>query len=564
MRIFISWIGNSDLISAHRREPDSDPGPILRLLRHQRFDELHLLNDIGPGLAEKGKATSEDYKDWLVAQVGLPSEKLALHSCDSNLKNNYGRAYEFTCKELRQIRSRHHQDTRFGLLLSPGYPAAQVAMILAAQTLFDPENVELFNTWEPKSSGAADWERIELSFSLSVDVGLEWLHRTWQRQHSAASPHPAFAAIKGNSRAIQTAKQLAVRVADFDSVSVLLRGESGTGKELFARGIHEASKRKGKPFVVLNCAAIPRELLESELFGHEKGAFTGATSTQPGMAKVANGGTLFLDEIGDMDSELQAKLLRFLQEKKYTPVGSTQEQSANVRVLAATHQDLSAAVASSRFRSDLYYRLDQVSIVLPSLRERGAEDIQLLARHALENFWKINGVADSNQKTLTDEACRYLTHFPWRGNVRELQNAIVRLAIFSPGSEITKDDVLSLVRPGQQFLHRPLRELSPAEFVTTLGAVFDELLARFNTSNGLPFQPGDEHNLFDDVLHPMVRGRALRAARDNFSQAGRLFQRAKMDDTEGKPDRKRLEYYRANLESWIDEDRIAQLRGSRE
>jgi DNA-binding NtrC family response regulator len=208
---------------------------------------------------------------------------------------------------------------------------------------------------------------------------------------------------------------------------VLITGESGTGKELIARAIHRESALRDKPFVKVNCAAIPPELIESELFGHERGAFTGATARKKGLFELADGGTIFLDEVGDMIQSAQAKVLRVLQSGEFNRVGGEQTLKADVRVVAATNRDLQAAVASGQFREDLYFRLNVVPLRAPALRER-AEDVPLLAQSFLEQICRENGM---KPKTMSPEAVTLLTAYPWPGNVRELRNVIERLLILS-------------------------------------------------------------------------------------------------------------------------------------
>jgi two-component system nitrogen regulation response regulator GlnG len=219
-------------------------------------------------------------------------------------------------------------------------------------------------------------------------------------------------------------------------VSVLITGESGTGKELVARAIHAASARADRPFVAVNTAAIPRDLLESELFGHERGAFTGAVESRVGRFREAGGGTLFLDEIGDMPVDLQAKLLRVLQTSEVTPVGGRRPEAVNVRIIAATHRDLDAAVAEGRFREDLLYRLRVVPMHIPPLRER-REDIPILAEHFLARYAEQLG---SEARYLAAETLEKLTAHDWPGNVRELENAIKRALVLASGEVLALED----------------------------------------------------------------------------------------------------------------------------
>jgi DNA-binding NtrC family response regulator len=232
--------------------------------------------------------------------------------------------------------------------------------------------------------------------------------------------------------AVETARKAATSKA-----TVLLLGESGTGKEIFARAIHTWSERKNQPFVAINCVGLSKELLESELFGHEKGSFTGADQLKKGKMELANGGTVFLDEIGDVSQELQTKLLRFLQEREFDRVGGVKPIHVDVRIVAATNRDLDIAVKEGRFREDLYHRLNVVPIMLPALRER-REDIPALARHFLQRFAK---EVKKNLSEINEEALGKLSAYDWPGNVRELANVIERAVVLGQGPEIASHDL---------------------------------------------------------------------------------------------------------------------------
>jgi len=248
-------------------------------------------------------------------------------------------------------------------------------------------------------------------------------------------------AIVGDSADMREIFKTIGRVAPTD-VTVLINGESGTGKELIARAIHAHSQRVGGPLVVVNTAAIPRELMESELFGHEKGAFTGASSMKAGKFERAEGGTLFLDEIGDMELSLQAKLLRVLQEKEYERVGGNRTLKADVRIIAATHRDLAELVSQERFREDLFYRLNVVTINLPPLRAR-KEDVPALVEHFLEKAAVELGVP---KKTVMPKAMKRILAYDWPGNVRELENCIKRAVVLSSSTAILPEDVEVLMK----------------------------------------------------------------------------------------------------------------------
>jgi two-component system, NtrC family, response regulator AtoC len=250
--------------------------------------------------------------------------------------------------------------------------------------------------------------------------------------------------IGGESSNIREAIETARKAAASKS-TVLLLGESGTGKEVFARAIHNWSDRKDEPFVAINCVGLARDLLESELFGHERGAFTGAHQLKKGKMEVAHGGTVFLDEIGEISPELQIKLLRFLQEREFERVGGTQPIPVDVRVIAATNRDLANAMKDGRFRKDLYYRLNVIPILLPALRER-KEDIPLLAdfflrRFSLDTKKRFTGIAD--------EAGARLRAYEWPGNVRELENVVERSVVLGEGPEITLDDLPPRISGGE-------------------------------------------------------------------------------------------------------------------
>ncbi|MBI5213994.1 MAG: sigma-54-dependent Fis family transcriptional regulator [Nitrospirae bacterium] len=242
--------------------------------------------------------------------------------------------------------------------------------------------------------------------------------------------------IIGASKAISRIYELIEKVSNSDS-TILILGESGTGKELVAKNIHFSSIRAEKPFIPVNCGAIPTELLESELFGHEKGAFTGAVAARVGRFELADGGTIFLDEIGEMQSILQVKLLRVLQERSFERIGGTRIVNVDVRIVAATNQDLEEAVSRGRFREDLFYRLNVIPINIPPLRER-TEDIPLLCDYLIKKHADRFG---RNPIRITEEAMKVLSGYQWPGNVRELENTIERLIVLKDDDVVTPYDL---------------------------------------------------------------------------------------------------------------------------
>jgi len=283
----------------------------------------------------------------------------------------------------------------------------------------------------------------ELLISIKKAIDHYAVLRENSRLREEMNDRYSFANIIGKNRAMQHLYSMIEKVAPTGS-SVLITGESGTGKELVAKAIHIYSPRKDAPFISLNCAALPENLLESELFGHEKGAFTGAISLRKGRFELAHHGSLFLDEIGELPLALQAKLLRVLQEQNFERVGGTKSISVDVRIITATNKELKEEVDKGNFREDLYYRLNVVHLHLPPLRER-QDDIPMLVAHFLAKQKKLLG---RDKLEITPEALRLLTRLPWDGNIRELENTIERAAILCSRDIITAEDVQPEVEPG--------------------------------------------------------------------------------------------------------------------
>ena len=269
----------------------------------------------------------------------------------------------------------------------------------------------------------------------TLEKALEKRHIVRENELLRAQARGTGTGIVGVSAKVVALRELIERAASAPT-SVLITGESGTGKELVARALHDRSDRRESPFVVVNCGALPENLMESELFGHEKGAFTGATAQKEGLFRAAHGGTLFLDELGELPLSLQVKLLRVLQDRRVRPVGSESEHDVDVRVVAATNRDLEAEVDEGSFREDLFYRLNVIRIALPPLRER-PEDVRPLADHLLRKHLALQGRA----LRFSDEALRWLSHRSFPGNVRELENLVERAVALSRGPDITVEDL---------------------------------------------------------------------------------------------------------------------------
>jgi two-component system NtrC family response regulator len=313
-------------------------------------------------------------------------------------------------------------------------PETLVIMI----TAFGTVNIAV----EAMKAGAYDYitkpfNRDELRLTVAKALQFSGLTVENKRLKDELDDRADFRSLVGSSAAMEKVFGIVRKVADTEA-SVLITGESGTGKELIARSIHTHSGRRNGPFVAINCAAIPRDLLESELFGHIKGAFTGAIKDKTGRFALADGGTLFLDEVGELPLELQPKLLRALQERTVEPVGGTKEQKLDVRVVAATNLDIEKAIVDGVFREDLYYRLAVIPINLPPLRQR-RDDIPLLLRH----FCIKHG---AGKVTFDKQSLSTLTGYAWPGNVRELENTVERLLILRNGDTITLDDLPDKIR----------------------------------------------------------------------------------------------------------------------
>ncbi len=299
-----------------------------------------------------------------------------------------------------------------------------------------------------------------LGFIVNRAYRLHELEEENQRLHTR-NPQAALEGVVAASPEMMAVCRTIEKVAPADA-TVLVLGESGTGKELVARALHNLSPRNEGPFVAINCAAIPENLLESELFGYEKGAFTGAARTTPGKFETAHGGTLFLDEVGDLPMSLQAKLLRFLQERVIERVGGRKQIPVDVRVVCATHKDPQKLIHEGKFREDLYYRISEITVRIPPLRERTG-DVLLLARVFLERFSKQYG---HKVKQFSPDAIAALENHPWPGNVRELENRIKRAVIMAEGRQITAADLeLGAGGDGQSFDLREIRDRAEREAI---------------------------------------------------------------------------------------------------
>jgi transcriptional regulator with PAS, ATPase and Fis domain len=443
MRFLFSWIGYADLRAMAADLPHEQQqtilkglnppmplkgqyGPLKTLLDQQEFDEVHLLSD-------HGAARDGHYLDWLGGGAVIHRVKIASPV-------DYREIFQAVDAVLSSVVNRPRTERlEVCMHLSPGTPPMTAIWVLLGKSKYRPAT--FYQTHEGKV------QVTDIPFDLVVDFVPQILRDADARLEKLASQSPqelqGFQNIVGSSRSIRAAVGQAVRVARRD-VSVLILGESGTGKEMFARAIHDASPRREKPFIPINCAALAGDLLESELFGHKKGSFTGATEDRVGAFKAADGGTLFLDEVGECQPPIQSKLLRVLQPPDHNPshrvfarVGESKLTTSNVRIIAATNRDLLEAVAKNSFREDLFYRLAVIAIKLPPLRERRA-DISPLVESLMDQINRLFAPQEPGykDKSISASAMEFVRKHAWPGNVRQLYNTLMRAAVMTDDSTV--------------------------------------------------------------------------------------------------------------------------------
>ena len=419
--ILLTWIGRTDLRAASGN-PDAGLGPIAQAVRAGDYMEIHLINDFS---ASEAKA----FVKWLAPQTDA---KIALHHAKLSSPINFGEIYERVVEILESIGT---PLTRLTYHLSPGTPAMASVWILLAKTTFPARLIQ--------SSPQSGVEEANIPFDISAEFIPKLLQRSDERlttlSSGAVSEDVAFENIIHRSAVMKRVVEHARRVA-LRGIPVLIEGESGTGKELMARAIHRASPRGGKPFISVNCGAIPSELVESEFFGHKKGAFTGASTDRKGHFERADGGSIFLDEVGELPKAIQVKLLCTLQEGEVTPVGSSDARRIDVRVIAATNRTLLNEVVNGNFREDLFYRLAVAVIRLPPLRER-AGDISLLIDVLMTQVNDVTASIGVNHKEISAAARNLLLQYGWPGNVRELLNVLQRASVWSDDAVIRPDAI---------------------------------------------------------------------------------------------------------------------------
>lgn len=446
--VLISWVGGNDLKASAK----SELGPILSTLKTISFDKIELLYSYPP-------ENVEPYLSWLCEQIDVPIEA---HYELLSSPIDFGEIYQAANKQLKRLTA--EKDAQLSILLSPGTPAMQAVWILLGKTRYP----SLFY----QSSLEQGVQQVEIPFAITAEyvpaantIGNDKL---LQLAGQKAPVDAAFdSIITQNDHMLRLKAQ--AQILAYKQVPVLIYGETGTGKELFARAIHNASPRAKGAFIALNCGAIPSELIDSVLFGHKKGAFTGAVADRVGIFQQADGGTLFLDEFGELTPDVQVRLLRVLQEGTFTPVGANKEHKVDVRLITATHRNLMQEVTQGRFREDLFYRIAIGVLHLPPLRDREG-DLLLLAEALLVGL----GHQDPslNDKKLSTEAKNLILLHPWRGNVRELQSTLLRAALWCQGEFISVADI------DQALFKLPQQDSDPMSMDVSQGIDIQDLISR--------------------------------------------------------------------------------------
>ncbi|WP_036281784.1 sigma-54-dependent Fis family transcriptional regulator [Methylocystis sp. ATCC 49242] len=453
MRIFVSWLGSADL-KAPDAEDKTDLGPVAHTLEDRVFDRALLL-------ADQDRRRVRKYESWLRARVGGKKRfELAMVRVELTSPTNFEEIYTAVTNNLDQELKHLAMKPQLSFNLSSGTPAMAATWVILGKTKY---RAELLQASRQKGVETAS---VPFDISLSPEFVTDALHlpdrRLERLSAGAVDERSKFGDIIYRGPAMQRLIARAAKTAP-RSVPILIEGESGTGKELLARAIHQASARRSKSFEVVNCGAIPSELVESELFGHVKGAFTGAISDHVGHFEAAHGGTLFLDEVGELPLPAQVKLLRAIQEGEIRRVGGEKNLQVDVRIIAATNLELVTEVAAGRFREDLFYRLAVLVLRAPPLREREG-DLDALIDGLLERINQQSGKEPGfASRKITPSAKSLLRRQRWPGNIRELENTLRRAVVWSDGETIQEADIADALLPRAQsncdnVLDRPLEQ----------------------------------------------------------------------------------------------------------
>ncbi len=421
--ILVSWIGNADLRAANG-EPRAGLGPIGQAVDTEDFGRIELLGNYD-------EAALKRYGGWLGERT---KAKIYLHRYQLTSPINFREIYLAVVEVLERLRKEVGPLAAVTYHLSPGTPAMQSVWILLSKTTYPARLIQ--------TSEEAGLQEADIPFDIAAEFIPDIRRATDRRVIEAAEgksfPMAAFSDIIHRGPEMKRVISMAARAA-VRSVPVLIEGESGTGKEMLAKAIHQASPRADKPCIAVNCGAIPAELVESEFFGHKKGAFSGAVESRVGHFEQANGGTLFLDEIGELPKPAQVKILRALQEGEIIPVGESKPRKVDVRVIAATNRSLTEEVAADRFREDLFFRLAVAVVKLPPLRSRKG-DLGMLIDSLLDRVNLMASLENAGgHKKLSVGARKLMLGHPWPGNIRELFNTLLRATVWTDGDFITED-----------------------------------------------------------------------------------------------------------------------------
>ncbi len=441
-QVLLTWLGRHDLDG----KSEAQPGPIASVALNSDwpFDEIRIL--VNGWFDEIGA-----YEHWLKAVLSKQNRHplISVRKCELSSPIDYPGIYKVCRAELSELSD---DNAKVTLNLTSGTPAMAANWLLLGKGVFDAKLVQ--------TSVQGGLSVVELPF----DISLEYLERQDSQLGNISGSTPDvdahFEHLESKSPLMQDVLSLAKKLAA-RNVPVIIQGETGTGKEVIAEAIHRASQRASEPLIAVNCAAIPESLIDSHLFGHRKGAFTGADANRNGCFDEAEGGTLFLDEVGELSLEAQAKLLRALQKNEITTVGDSKSHQVDVRIMTATHRDLLAMVEQGDFREDLFYRLAIGVIQLPPLRKR-SEDIPSLVKVLLE---QLNEEARSQpgyvSKNISGPAIKFIQAQSWPGNIRELWNTLLRASIWSDGSELTVENLqrAMIERPGAKPVDTRLPDL---------------------------------------------------------------------------------------------------------
>jgi len=468
MKTLVAWLGNTDLNASLSNNPrEKDIGPIAQAVKFGKYDYLLLLTN-------QAKEQVHNYVGWLMSGYDIDISIKAFELSDPT---HYRSIYLASTEAIEQLISESGvEPSDLTFHISPGTPQMQTIWVILANTRYPAKLIQTSREREGIQTPEIPFEMAAQFIPMVMKSADENLRKAV----AEIPPEGAhFGDIVYRSETMQRAVTLAKKAAP-RNLPVLIQGESGTGKELFARAIHAESSRAGMRPVIINCGAIPKDLIESELFGHKAGSFTGASKDRKGAFEAANQSTLFLDEIGELPLEAQVKLLRAIQEGTIKPIGSDTETIVDVRIIAATNRNLSEEVASGRFREDLFYRLAIAVIELPPLRERSG-DINLLINHLFTQVTNEHRIdTGSAQKKLTPGARKALQGHSWPGNVRELLNTLRRAILWSDDEEINGTEMLMAILPHAKTPQNPEQILNKnLENPIDLEAVLSDVSAHY-------------------------------------------------------------------------------------